>query len=132
MGVADCLEMPGRIAIEAVPAAVAAADVGLAATRLDSYSQISLSTKILEYGAMGKPVVATRLPTVERYFGSDALYLYEPGDLDSLADAILSLVDDPAERRARVERAGARIRELGWPHQADAYLGVVRRLTGTG
>jgi glycosyltransferase involved in cell wall biosynthesis len=132
MGVADCLEMPGRIAIEAVPAAVAAADVGLAATRLDSYSQISLSTKILEYGAMGKPVVATRLPTVERYFGSDALYLYEPGDPDSLADAILSLVDDPAERRARVERAGARIRELGWPHQADAYLGVVRRLTGTG
>jgi glycosyltransferase involved in cell wall biosynthesis len=131
LGVDDCLELPGRIPIDRVPAAVAAADIGVAATRLDSYSTISLSTKVLEYGAMDKPVVATGLPTVELYFGRDALSLYEAGDPDSLAAAILHLVDDPADRRARVERTRARVRELGWDKQAEAYLAVVRRLTHT-
>jgi glycosyltransferase involved in cell wall biosynthesis len=131
LGVADCLQLPGRIPIDQVPAAVAAADIGVAATRLDSYSQISLSTKVFEYGAMGKPVVATRLPTVELYFGQESLSLYEPGDPESLAGAILKLVDDPADRRAAVERTAARIGELSWDKQAEAYLGVVKRLTGT-
>jgi len=131
LGVADCLELPGRIPVEEVAGAVAAADIGIAATRLDSYSRISLSTKIFEYGAMHKPVVATRLPAVEQYFGQDAPSLYEPGDADSLATAILRLVDDPAERSARVERTMARVRELAWEKQAEAYLGVVKRLTRT-
>jgi glycosyltransferase involved in cell wall biosynthesis len=131
LGVADCLELPGRIPVEEVAGAVAAADIGIAATRLDSYSRISLSTKIFEYGAMQKPVAATRLPTVEQCFGQDALSLYEPGDADSLAAAILRLVDDPAERSARVERTMARVRELAWEKQAEAYLGVVKRLTRT-
>jgi glycosyltransferase involved in cell wall biosynthesis len=131
LGVADCLELPGRIPVEEVAGAVAAADIGIAATRLDPYSRISLSTKIFEYGAMHKPVVATRLPAVEQYFGQDALSLYEPGDADSLATAILRLVDDPAERSARVERTMARVRELAWEKQAEAYLGVVKRLTRT-
>jgi glycosyltransferase involved in cell wall biosynthesis len=131
LGVADCLELPGRIPVEEVAGAVAAADIGIAATRLDSYSRISLSTKIFEYGAMHKPVVATRLPAVEQYFGQDAPSLYEPGDADSLATAILRLVDDPAERSARVERTMARVRELAWERQAEAYLGVVKRLTRT-
>jgi glycosyltransferase involved in cell wall biosynthesis len=126
--IAARVEMPGRIPINAVPGAIAAADIGIAATRLDSYSEVSLSTKVLEYGAMGKPVAATRLPTVERYFGPDTLLLYEPGDSSSLAKAILHLVDDPADRESRVQRTAARVEELGWAHQAEAYLAVVNRL----
>ncbi len=130
LGIADRLEMPGRIPIEAVAGAVAGADIGIAATRLDSYSEVSLSTKVLEYGAMEKPVAATRLPTVELYFGQDTLSLYEPGDPDSLAAAIMHLVDDPTDREARVARTAGRVDELSWAHQADAYHAVVNRLAG--
>ena len=129
LGIADRLEMPGRIPIDSVAAAVAGADIGIAATRLDSYSEVSLSTKVLEYGAMGKSVAATRLPTVELYFGQDSLSLYEPGDAESLASAILHLVDDPADRDARVARTARRVEELSWAHQAEAYHAVVNRLT---
>jgi glycosyltransferase involved in cell wall biosynthesis len=129
LGVADRLELPGRIPLDAVAGAVAKADIGVAATRLDSYSEVSLSTKVLEYGAMRKPVAATRLSTVELYFGQDTLSLYEPGDASSLADAILHLVDDPADREGRVERTAARVEELSWARQAEAYHAAVRRLT---
>ena len=58
----------GRIPIEDVPAAVARADIGLAPTRHDQFTDMSLSTKVFEYAAMGKPVVASRLPMVEATF----------------------------------------------------------------
>ncbi|MGZ6266294.1 MAG: glycosyltransferase family 4 protein, partial [Candidatus Limnocylindrales bacterium] len=128
LGIADRVSFPGRIPIEDVPGVVAAADIGVAPTRLDPFTQMSLSTKILEYAAMAKPVVASRLPTVERYFPADTLAIYEPGDHESLASTILGLVDSPAERRARVGRTGRRVEELSWARQAEAYLGVVGRM----
>lgn len=128
LGVTDRVSFPGRIPIEEVPDAVAAADIGVAPTRLDPFTQMSLSTKVLEYAAMAKPVVASRLPTVERYFDADTLAVYEPGDHESLAATILSLVDSPTERRARVRRTRQRVEDLSWTHQAEAYLGVVGRL----
>ena len=127
--IADIVSFPGRIPIEQVPAAVAAADIGVAPTRLDPFTGMSLSTKLLEYAAMGKPVVASRLPTVELYFGPGTVSVYEPGDHASLARTILGLVDLPAEREARVERTTARVVELGWKHQAEAYLDVIERMT---
>ena len=129
LGIADRVDFPGRIPIEDVPRAVAAGDVGVAPPRLDPFTGMSLSTKLLEYAAMGKPVVASRLPTVERYFSTDTLSVYEPGDPESLAATILGLVDDAPGRRARVDRTRQRVDELSWARQAETYKSVVDRLT---
>ena len=64
-GVEDRVTFHGRIPIEDVPAAIAGADIGVAPTRRDPFTDVSLSTKVFEYAAMGKPVVASRLPMVE-------------------------------------------------------------------
>jgi glycosyltransferase involved in cell wall biosynthesis len=128
--IADRVSFPGRIPIEDVPRAVAEGDIGVAPTRLDPFTGMSLSTKLLEYAAMDKPVVASRLPTVERYFEPGTLSLYEPGDPESLAAAILNLVDDAAGRRSRVDLTRRRVDELSWTRQAEAYRAVVERLIG--
>jgi glycosyltransferase involved in cell wall biosynthesis len=128
LGIADLLTMPGRVPIEQVPAIVADSDVGIACTRLDPFTEMTLSGKVLEYAAMGKPVVASRLPSVEGYFAPDTLSFYEPGDPQSMAETILRLVDDPTETAARVKRTGRRIEELSWARQFEAYRGVVERL----
>lgn len=115
----------GRIPIEAVPAAIAAADIGLAPTRRTVFTDFSLSTKLFEYAAMGKPVVASALPMVERTFPPDTIARYEPGDPADLAAAILRLVDDPADRTRRVERTLERVRALAWEGEAERYVGLV-------
>jgi glycosyltransferase involved in cell wall biosynthesis len=89
---------------------------------------MTLSGKVMEYAAMVKPVVASRLPSVAGYFASDTLAFYDPGDPVSMSDAILALVDDHMETAARVERTGVRIEELSWARQFEAYRGVVERL----
>jgi len=128
LAIQDRVTFPGRIPIEDVPAAIARSDVGVAPTRLDPFTGMSLSTKLLEYAAMGKPVVASRLPTVERYFAPNTIATYEPGHAGDLAAAILALVDEPAARAARVAATSARVDELSWSRQARSYLDVVDRM----
>jgi glycosyltransferase involved in cell wall biosynthesis len=124
LGIGDRVTFHGRIPIEDVPAAIAAADVGLAPTRRSAFTDFSLSTKAFEYAAMGRPVVASRLPMVERTFGDD-VSTYTPGDADDLAIVLVRLVDDSAAREAQVSRALERVRGLGWEHEAPRYLALV-------
>jgi glycosyltransferase involved in cell wall biosynthesis len=131
-GLAERVSFRGRIPFEEVPGVVASADIGLAPTRLDDYTRYSLSTKLFEYGAMGKPVVATRLPLVERVFGTDTVRTYESGDAEDLARAILDLVDHPVERAASVTRTATRIADLSWEREAPRYLAIVEALAPDG
>ncbi|MEW5992180.1 MAG: glycosyltransferase family 4 protein [Chloroflexota bacterium] len=127
LGVADRLTFHGRIPIEDVPAAIAAADVGLAPTRRDPFTDASLSTKILEYAAMRRPAVASRLPLVEATFPVGAIATYAPGDPDDLAGAILRLVDDPAARDASVDAAADLVAAMSWERDARGYLAILDR-----
>jgi glycosyltransferase involved in cell wall biosynthesis len=124
LGVEDRVTFHGRVPIESVPAAVAAADVGLAPTRQSQFTDFSLSTKAYEYAAMGRTVLASRLPMVERIFGDDVV-TYEPGDATDLAAALLRLVDEPERREARVASALERVRGLAWEHESKRYLELI-------
>jgi glycosyltransferase involved in cell wall biosynthesis len=128
LGLTDRVRFHGRIPLEDVAGAIAAADIGVAPTRRDAFTDYSLSTKILEYAVMGKPIVASHLPTVERYLAADTLSFYPPGDPSGLAAAVLHLVDRPGDRDARVARTSARLAKLGWDRETDRYVGLVESL----
>jgi glycosyltransferase involved in cell wall biosynthesis len=128
LGVADRARLHGRIPLEDVPAAIAAADIGIAPTRRDAFTDMSLSTKIFEYAAMGKPVVASRLASLTRYFPEGTVATYEPGDPEALAAAILELVDDPGERDRRIERTRECVEGLSWDLEAERYAALVERV----
>jgi glycosyltransferase involved in cell wall biosynthesis len=124
LGITERVTFHDRVAIDAVPAALAATDVGLAPTRRTAFTDYSLSTKVFEYAAMGKPVVASRLPMVVATFDDDVV-TYEPGDASDLARAIGDVVRDADARRARVERARARVQGLSWEVESLRYLALV-------
>lgn len=75
----------------------------------------SMPTKILEYLALGVPVVATDLPGTRRLVTDlDAVELVPPGDAAALAAAV-EMALDPA-RRAAAARQATTIRErYRWP-----------------
>jgi glycosyltransferase involved in cell wall biosynthesis len=130
LGLGGKITFHGRIPLEEVPAAIAAADIGLAPTRHDQFTDASLSTKIFEYGAMGRPAVASRLPLVEETFPTGTVMTYKAGDPDGLATAILRLVDDAAIREAAVSKMAKRVRELAWERESKRYVALVDRLAG--
>lgn len=128
LGLDDLVTFHGRIPIDAVPAVIARADVGLAPTRRTAFTNFSLSTKIFEYAAMGKPVVASRLPMVEATFPAGTVATYEAGDAAGLAAAILRLVDDRAGREAAIRRTAAVVEALSWERVSVGYVRLVESL----
>lgn len=131
-GLADAVTFHGRVELEKVPSAIAAADIGLAPTHRNAFTEMSLSTKVFEYAAMGKPVVASDLPLIERTFGPSALWTYESGSEESLADAISRVCDDPADRALRTAAAARRVGELSWERFRDQYCALVESLAVDG
>ena len=132
LGVEDAVTFHGRIPIEDVPAAIAGADIGVAPTRRDPFTDVSLSTKIFEYAAMGKPV--DRLaPAAGR---ADVPAGHRP-DLRTRRRASARGRDRGDRRRpagARgVRRADAAIvAGAAWEREAVGYLGLVESLATDG
>jgi len=127
LGVAGLVSFHGRIPIEDVPAAIARADIGLAPTRRDPFTDASLSTKILEYAAMRRPAIASRLPLVEATFPKGSVATYGPGDAGDLAARILQLVDEPAARESAVVAAAELVATMSWERDARDYLALLER-----
>jgi len=128
LGVQDRVAFHGRIPIEDVAAAVAGADVGLAPTRHDPFTDSSLSTKILEYAAMRRPVVASRLPLVERTFPAGSVATYDPGSAEDLAARLVEIVDGPDARVAAVAAAAQVVASMAWERDSVPYLALIERL----
>jgi len=128
LGLEDRVNFHGRIALDAVAGALAAADVAISPIRRNRFSEISLSTKVYEGAVMGKPVVAADLPAARAEFGADMLSWYAPDDPADLARAILRVVDEAAWREDAIVRAAARARELSWDGEAPRYVALVEEL----
>jgi glycosyltransferase involved in cell wall biosynthesis len=80
---------------------------------------------VLEAMACGAPVLTTQrlsLPEV----GGDAVAYTEP-DPDSIARALVSLLDDDARRQQLAEAGAARAHEFTWAASAEAHLASYAR-----
>ena len=120
----------GHVEHERVPALLDACDILLSPhVPLDDGSEFFGSpTKLFEYMAMGKGIVASRLGQIGDVLSDqDTALLTEPGDARQLADAIVRLSSSPELRR----RLGAAAREAAverhpWKRNAGRVLDSYR------
>lgn len=115
----------GRVPIDDLPRALAAADAGLVPSLKEPYLEYSLSTKLLELAAMGVPTIASDLATFRHHFSDAALRYVPGGEPAALAEAVEALVADPAAAEAMGQEARRQARPYGWEAQRDGYLAVV-------
>ncbi|HEV7200243.1 MAG TPA: glycosyltransferase, partial [Candidatus Limnocylindria bacterium] len=113
-GADDRVTLHGRVPLDALPDALAAADLALVPTRPEPYMAYSLSTKLLEAVAMAVPVIATDLATVRRHFDRAAIRYVPGADAPALAAAIESLGSDPAAAAAQAAAASEQARPYAW------------------
>ena len=84
--------------------------------------------KILEYMALGQPVVQFDLTEGRRSAGDACMYAI-PNDEHDLADCIVQLLDDPEQRACMGEEGRRRMaEELEWRHQVPRLLDAYRRV----
>lgn len=125
------LNLPGRVSDEELLRYLNTADVCVNSDEYNPMNNKSTMNKILEYMALGKPIVQFDL-TEGRYSAQDASLYAERNNAKSMADKISSLLDNPEQCRAMGEYGRSRvINELSWEHTSEALLdGYTRYFAG--
>jgi glycosyltransferase involved in cell wall biosynthesis len=119
------------VPFERIPGELGAAHIGVVPTLHDRFTELLLPVKLLEYVHVGLPAVVSRLPGMQRYFGDDDVWFFEPGDPVSLQRALANACASPAEAAGRAARASSRLREIGWDRQRERYLALVDELAAS-
>jgi len=122
------VHLHGAVPLEKLPELLARADLGIVPSLPESYLQLSLSTKLLEYVAMGVPVIASDLATFRAHFDATHLTYVPGGEADALAVAFRRFAADPQAASRQAAAARRQGKPYGWSRQAPAYLAVVERL----
>jgi glycosyltransferase involved in cell wall biosynthesis len=131
LGVGDALYVSDRYLPRAeVLAAVQSAAVGVVPNLPTRLNRFALSTKLLEYVALGVPAVSSDLPTIAAHFSDDEVLFYRAGNARALADAIALVHTDPEAAARRAHAARARYEEYRWTRNAEAYVNVLRCVAG--
>ena len=118
----DTILFPGALPHERMPAALAAAHIGVAPFDVGAHAPLALGfywspLKVFEYMASGLPVVAPavdRIPSLVDDGREGVLYVPGARHAEALADALAALAD-PAVRRPMGAAARARaVRDYSW------------------
>lgn len=122
MGLQDIVEFTGRVSDEKMLDYLNTADVCVNPDEYNAMNDKSTMNKVLEYMALGKPIVQFDL-TEGRYSAQDASLYAERNNARDMADKIVMLLDDP-ERRQKMAAIGREriLNELSWEHTSRALI----------
>jgi len=103
-------------------------NLGVVGNRRSVATELMLPVKLMEYVALEIPVVAPRLRTIERYFSDDMITFFEPGDVESMSNAIELLIRQPDLARTRAKQATTFLDTHGWNHQSEELVRFYKAL----
>jgi len=118
----------GHQPLETMPAAIAAADVGVVPMRRDVFTDCVLSTKLLEYVALGVPAISSRTLTNADYFDDSMVAFFESDDASALAQRLLETYRDPEAAQARAARAHSFTEQHNWRTESERYWMLIEHL----
>ncbi len=101
----------------------AACDIGLGWRHPDLDASLELSTKVLEYGALGLPVILNRTPMHEGLLGAD--YPLFAASLADVADGAAAAAADPALYRLAADRTGRAAEQFTLDKAAERLRGYL-------
>ena len=117
-----------RLPSSDLPKLIKSADVGVVPYRYDIFTDGILPTKLMEYAAVGIPVIASRTSAITDYFDSQMVQLFSPGDVGELASSIRLLYNDRQQLlqyKQNIEKFNQR---YNWKSVAAQYVQLVEQL----
>ena len=128
LGLGEYVRFTGFIPDEDMMRYLSTADICLDPNPSSPLNDVSTWIKVMEYMALGKPVVSFDLKETRISAGEAALYV-TPNDEIEFARAIVQLMDDPAKRSQMGAYGRTRVHdELNWSVTSQNLLRAYRRL----
>ncbi|MBA2432314.1 MAG: glycosyltransferase family 4 protein [Chthoniobacterales bacterium] len=127
-GLTDAIDYLGVRGVHGVVKAIEECALGIIPNHRNIFTELNTPTRIFEYLALGKPVIAPRAQGIQDYFGPDDLIFFELGNADDLAAKIAWVRTHPAEVAEIVQRGQRVYLEHTWTLEKCGFLQAVKDL----
>jgi len=121
-GLTEVVRYLGPRRIEDIVKAIDECDVGIIPNQRNVFTELNTPTRIFEYLALGKPVIAPRAAGIQDYFDEDSLVFFELGDPQDLARKIQYVFFHPGETVDLVKRGQRVYQAHTWPEEKQTLV----------
>lgn len=130
LGVQNKVLFRDFLPIRRIAQVMARADLAIEPKRSGSFSGQALSTKIMEFMALGVPVIVSGTEVHRYYFDDSVVKFFPPENEKALAESILFLRANPDTRSQLVRTALEYIKQQNWEMNKHHYLALLDSLSG--
>lgn len=130
LGLGERVVFGGLIPIDEIARIMAEADCGIVPKRANSFGNEAFSTKILEFMALGVPVIVSNTKIDRYYFNDDLVMFFENENAEDLARKMEIMITSEETRGKYINNSLKYIQENNWNVKQKIYLGLISSLTG--
>ncbi len=114
--------------LDQIVEAIRACDLGIIPNHRNIFTEINTPTRIFEYLALGKPVIAPKAQGIQDYFGERDLLFFDLGDANDLAQKIEFAYLNRDEVSETVRRGQEIYRAHTWTRERETLLVAISEL----
>ncbi|MCU1271973.1 MAG: hypothetical protein JWN74_3267 [Acidobacteriaceae bacterium] len=127
-GLEEAIRYLGPKRLEDLAGEIEQCDVGVIPNYGNAFTEINTPTRIFEYLALGKPVVAPRTSGIRDYFGPESMLFFEPGNSKELAQQIVYVSAHRDEAIEIAERGQQVYLAHTWSRERETLVSLVSGL----
>jgi glycosyltransferase involved in cell wall biosynthesis len=126
-GIHDRITYHGPLPQGQIAGLIAVCDLGIIPNRRSAFTELNMPTRIFEYLAMGKPVIAPNTRGIRDYFVPGQLLYFEPDGAENLASRIEWVHQHPGETMEVVRNGIQVYQSHRWQEERSRFLELIGR-----
>jgi glycosyltransferase involved in cell wall biosynthesis len=103
-------------------------DAGITTHERGVFGDLYFSTKVIEFMTQGLPVLSSRTRTLEKYIPEDAIFYFEPGQVEDLVKQIMFMVENPAIVQERIRKSSQVLLDFTWQEEEKKFVSFYESL----
>lgn len=128
LGLDSRVHFMGPRSLEKLAGEIESCDVGVVPNQRNTFTDINTPTRIFEYLALGRPVIAPGTQGVQDYFGPESLVFFDAGNATDLANKMAIVASDPENAMQIAERGQKIYLAHSWQQERETLVGLVAGL----
>jgi glycosyltransferase involved in cell wall biosynthesis len=124
----DTIKYFGTLSLDEIAEIIPKCDIGIIPNRLGPFTQINFPTRIFEYLHMKKPVVVPRTQGINDYFDEEAIFYFDAGNAENLANVIFNIYSDRTKAAEVVNKGYEIYQKHRWESQSKNLIKIYEEL----